>query len=38
MNWQKNEIGIKNLRVESEQLNVKISAVAEELKKLLGVN
>lgn len=34
----KNEIGIKNLRVESEQLNVKISAVAEELKKLLGVN
>ena len=34
----KNELGIKNLRVESEQLNVKISAVAEELKKLLGVN
>lgn len=34
----KNEIGIKNLRVESEQVNVTIDNVADELKKLLGVN
>ena len=34
-----NEIGIKNLRVESEQVNVKIDTVAQELEKLLlGVN